>query len=156
MLICATCKRSDRDTKFYQRRRCSYCIECQRSKQAVWNRANHSKKLEYNRRWRQRNKARRSVMLACTNVFWRAIRGGKLERGTQCAFCGSTSGIEGAHTDYDKPLFVIWLCRSCHRQWDSLRPKTIEKNCAQPPPQAQECPISSLGNTSAVREEPRP
>jgi hypothetical protein len=31
--------------------------------------------------------------------------------------------IEGAHYNYDEPLRVRWLCRSCHRRWDKLEPK---------------------------------
>jgi len=31
--------------------------------------------------------------------------------------------IEAAHHDYDQPLHVRWLCRSCHVRWDKREPK---------------------------------
>jgi hypothetical protein len=31
----------------------------------------------------------------------------------QSCACGSTD-VEMHHPDYDKPLEVIWMCRSCH------------------------------------------
>ena len=32
-----------------------------------------------------------------------------------CAVCGDTE-TEAHHEDYSKPLDVIWLCSSCHKQ----------------------------------------
>ncbi len=45
----------------------------------------------------------------------KAIRTGKLEKSRTCSKCGSPSCIEAHHTDYDTPLKVLWLCRTCHR-----------------------------------------
>ena len=44
-----------------------------------------------------------------------AIASGKLIRPETCSECGCTCKPEGHHTDYDKPLEVVWLCTSCHR-----------------------------------------
>jgi len=45
----------------------------------------------------------------------KAIRTGKIEKPRTCSKCGSPSRIEGHHERYDKPLEVLWLCRTCHR-----------------------------------------
>ena len=48
-----------------------------------------------------------------------AIKRGELVRPTSCEECGRESFIEAAHGDYSRPLDVRWLCRTCHRRWDS-------------------------------------
>ena len=49
---------------------------------------------------------------------------GHVVRPTQCEECGASDRpIEAAHYDYDQPLRVRWLCRSCHRRWDKHDPK---------------------------------
>lgn len=42
-----------------------------------------------------------------------AVRDGKLFK-EPCFNCGSIEDIEAHHMDYEKPLEVVWLCRSCH------------------------------------------
>lgn len=49
-----------------------------------------------------------------------AVRTGKLTRPTCCSKCDTETKIEGHHEDYTKPLEVIWVCRSCHRELDKL------------------------------------
>lgn len=48
-----------------------------------------------------------------------AIRDGLLEK-KPCAICGC-AGAEAHHEDYDKPLDVIWLCRSHHLEAHGCR-----------------------------------
>lgn len=50
-----------------------------------------------------------------------AILSGKLLKPTCCSKCGAETKIEGHHEDYTKPLEVIWVCRSCHRELDKLQ-----------------------------------
>ncbi len=45
-----------------------------------------------------------------------AIASGKMKRGTHCFACTATVNIDAHHEDYDEPLEVIWLCRSCHQK----------------------------------------
>lgn len=47
------------------------------------------------------------------NAVKEAIRKGQLRR-LPCEKCGETNDVHGHHDDYNKPLEVIWLCRSCH------------------------------------------
>ena len=52
------------------------------------------------------------------------IKVGNIIRPDTCEDCGSTDKkIEAAHYDYDKPIKVKWLCRSCHVKWDKAEPK---------------------------------
>ncbi|MFQ6047992.1 MAG: hypothetical protein ACE5K7_01350 [Phycisphaerae bacterium] len=49
---------------------------------------------------------------------------GHITRPSVCEECGATDRkIEAAHYDYDEPLRVRWLCRSCHVRWDRREPK---------------------------------
>lgn len=54
----------------------------------------------------------------------RAIKRGIIVKKTHCEVCGSTgefkdgrSKIQAHHTDYSKPLQVMWLCQQCHHKW---------------------------------------
>jgi hypothetical protein len=51
------------------------------------------------------------------------VRTGKLERPTHCNECGLPGRIEAAHENYNDPLAIRWLCRSCHVKWDKRQPK---------------------------------
>jgi len=48
---------------------------------------------------------------------------GRLYRPQECSRCGRRGRIEAAHADYDLPLTIRWLCRSCHVRWDRQEPK---------------------------------
>lgn len=64
-------------------------------------------------------KARTAQSLLCYH-----IQAGNIIRPSSCEECGVTdSYIEAAHYNYDEPLRVRWLCRSCHRRWDKKEPK---------------------------------
>lgn len=69
---------------------------------------------ESSKKWTERNPEKRKAQ----NALSRAIRTGKIERGTACAEAnGECSGrIEGHHEDYSKPLEVTWLCVFHHAQ----------------------------------------
>lgn len=58
------------------------------------------------------------------SLLTRHIDAGKITRGTSCEECKDTGCfIEAAHFNYDEPLRVRWLCRTCHRRWDKQQPK---------------------------------
>jgi hypothetical protein len=45
----------------------------------------------------------------------KAIRSGRLVKGSSCALCSKTCKYTSAHhIDYGRPLDVMWLCSKCH------------------------------------------
>ena len=55
-----------------------------------------------------------------------AVRRGKIHKPLYCSSCEGDKHLEAHHTDYSKPLEVLWLCRSCHRELHNrLRDKQI-------------------------------
>jgi hypothetical protein len=51
------------------------------------------------------------------------VKTGKLQRPSSCSSCGRIARIEAAHENYDDPLAIRWLCKSCHSKWDWHEPK---------------------------------
>ena len=47
------------------------------------------------------------------------LRAGNIQKPDTCSECGGTQPrIEAHHSDYTKPLDIIWLCTPCHRVAD--------------------------------------
>lgn len=58
------------------------------------------------------------------NALEQALARGEVIRSDTCQQCGSSerfrdgrTAIQGHHTDYNKPLEVMWLCQKCHHEW---------------------------------------
>jgi len=87
----------------------SYCAPCKAAYEKAWRAEHPGYNTEAKKRWinvnRDRSRAR--------DNYRYALKTGKLVRGC-CAVCGTTEKVEGHHTDYNKPLEVIWLCRPHH------------------------------------------
>lgn len=49
------------------------------------------------------------------NIVSNAIKKGILVRPENCSQCFQNVFCEAHHPDYDEPLNVIWLCRTCHK-----------------------------------------
>jgi len=46
-----------------------------------------------------------------------AVKRGRVEKASHCSVCSRyTPGrrLHAHHTDYDRPLCVVWVCASCH------------------------------------------
>ena len=59
------------------------------------------------------------------NILEKAVEKGIIERHLECEKCGvlnprfknGRTAIQAHHSDYDKPLEVMWLCQRCHHKW---------------------------------------
>ena len=56
----------------------------------------------------------------------KALCSGKLTKPENCTACGQTCTPDGHHSDYSKPLEVVWLCRPCHSK-EHVHLKEIEQ-----------------------------
>lgn len=76
-----------------------------------------NKKRKKEKKARQRSKAKQPKIMSPVQsraIFRKAIRDGDIVRQENCELCNSDIQVEAHHSDYAKPLRVVWLCRSCH------------------------------------------
>jgi len=68
----------------------------------------------YRAGWLERNGDKR----AAHTILGNAVRRGDVLRPERCVSCGclpyGKKGLHAHHTDYTKPLDVLWLCPKCH------------------------------------------
>lgn len=93
--LCAKCHRPSELTRFRK-----YCLPCH----AAYSRETRKKYSELPPEAKKKASAR-----SMAKVYFRR---GKIVQ-LPCADCGLASA-EMHHEDYDKPLEIVWLCRSCH------------------------------------------
>lgn len=48
--------------------------------------------------------------------FHAALQQGVIRRPARCEGCGEVCHVDGHHHDYQRPLYVEWLCPRCHRR----------------------------------------
>jgi hypothetical protein len=53
-----------------------------------------------------------------------AIKKGIIKKPDKCEVCEHKKPLQGHHTDYSKPLEVIFLCYPCHAEADLLTTRT--------------------------------
>lgn len=70
---------------------------------------NSGKISRYMQRYPGRCKAR--------DITKKAIDRGDLIRPVECSVCSNEGVIEAHHDDYNHPLDVRWLCKTCHGEW---------------------------------------
>lgn len=75
-----------------------------------WAKENRERHYLNSKRSRERNPERHK---AHQYVNW-ALRLEVLKKPENCSKCERRIKVEGHHTDYSKPLEVVWLCRTCH------------------------------------------
>jgi transposase-like protein len=66
---------------------------------------------------RRRSREVLELQLRASRIVQYAVQRGKLTRPVVCGRCAlKTDRIEAHHEDYNNPLDVKWLCKSCHQQ----------------------------------------
>jgi len=63
---------------------------------------------------RQKYKLKYPERIRAVNTSNRAIKNNIIKR-EPCEFCGISYNIEGHHHNYNQPLNVMWLCKTCHK-----------------------------------------
>jgi len=58
--------------------------------------------------------AQRKMKNLAASLINYGLRCGYIIRKTECEKCGEKGIIEGHHSDYSKPLEVVWVCIECH------------------------------------------
>jgi hypothetical protein len=69
--------------------------------------------VEATKRYRDENPVKYHAHSLINNL----VRTRKIIKPSSCESCGSSTGVEGHHDDYAKPLEVRWLCSVCHKKW---------------------------------------
>ena len=64
----------------------------------------------------RRHRARYPEKTAARRAISYGVRAGKVLKPDHCINCGAIGPVEAHHTDYSRPLDVLWLCFSCHRE----------------------------------------
>lgn len=87
------------------------CRDCSRAKDHF--REQRPARREWRRSYQRRYVGRNPEKHRAHFLVWCAVKDGRLER-LPCAICGAKR-VDAHHTDYSKPLDVVWLCRDHHR-----------------------------------------
>ena len=102
--VCRICQ-NQCQKQYYQRNRENSKERMKQYQQRNREKINQNKKQRYHRN-PEKDKAR--------SMLNRAVKSGKIHKPLYCSSCEGDKHLEAHHTDYSKPLEVLWLCRSCH------------------------------------------
>jgi hypothetical protein len=58
--------------------------------------------------------AETKMQLLAGSLLNYGIRIGMIEKPDKCSNCRKIKEIQGHHSDYSKPLEVVWVCTECH------------------------------------------
>lgn len=140
---CRVCRKEYEPTPYQIRKADFRCKECRRKQDGQWRQKRRAlglpasgsdtwdprKRAARNKRYYSDPKVKRRRAEAMRRYIqdprlrirhlarWyarRRIISGKIKR-EPCAFCGVMPS-EAHHSDYSKPLLIVWLCKSCHRK----------------------------------------
>ena len=76
-------------------------------KASEWRKKNPQKVIEQTRKWRKNNPKKRNAQARAQNNI-------KIPKGQLCEICNKKKAVHRHHSNYSKPLEVIFLCIKCH------------------------------------------
>lgn len=95
------------------------CLESYRK----YHEKNREKIKEYNKKYIQENREkirdlakRHPEKVKAREMLHTQVKLGKIIPYEFCQICNEKTKLQGHHTDYSKPLEVIWLCIPCHKK----------------------------------------
>lgn len=123
----------NKNGKTYYQSKCKPCRKIYntskevREKNKIQQEKNKEKYKETAKRYNQ-SKRGREVRRKASKKYWdanskknsarkkvrTALRNGSMVRPNKCSMCGKQCKPEAHHEDYNKPLDIIWVCKSCH------------------------------------------
>ena len=98
--------------KQYQKEYQKQYYQLNREKKKQYFQRNKEKRNQYTNQYYHRNPEKNKAR----NMLNNAVKSGKVHKPVFCSSCEGDKHLEAHHTDYSKPLEVLWLCRSCHRE----------------------------------------
>ena len=115
--ICTKCKRELSVSCFSKAKKGLYgkraqCKECSAKYTRAWRENNVALMRERERRRVKR--VRKKPYRLEHNTVNRYVKKGSLIKPLFCVRCWQPGILHGHHTDYSRPLDVIWLCPACH------------------------------------------
>lgn len=134
MKKCSRCNQEKRDSDFYKDRRTPSGLKCQCKKchslTSIATRdpeKTRDRNRDYMRRARERNpikfrerevaysrKRKLNDNMRARYRLNRAIISGVVVKPHACSRCGRNLKLNAHHSDYSRPLDVVWLCTECH------------------------------------------
>lgn len=70
--------------------------------------------IKYDKIWNKNRYAHKDKRRAMSKLH-EAVKSKKIIK-ENCLVCSNSNYIDAHHPDYNKPLEVIWLCKSCHQK----------------------------------------
>ncbi len=107
---CKTCNITDAKNRVEAKKHDPVWVEHERARCRNKRRYQCKNRSVISRKWNQNNKDKRRA----EGIAMRAVKSGVLEKATTCQMCRNEQQLEMHHPDYKKPLYVIWLCSTCH------------------------------------------
>lgn len=90
----------------------NFLKEMAEKNQIEWKSLSKERKKEWRKEYRKRDSVK--FKDKARGILENAILGEKIRRPNKCEKCNVECIPDAHHTDYLKPLYVIWLCKPCH------------------------------------------